>query len=176
MKGWCPTDRPTGQQDRDPMTQKIKASPMGFEPTFSTVTGWRALLAAPRGLGLTLFVFMSWEWIHGNHRVTGYERTRCHVVTPGSAISRSMSVLRLMGMRTPFARRIKANWEIQSTILPPRNNNMTLDGPNHLATNIIQATRLQTSRWSQGSENSPSHRNEISHRSVHVWLNTVRHA
>ena len=30
-------------------TARIKASPIGFEPTISTVTGWRALLAALRG-------------------------------------------------------------------------------------------------------------------------------
>ena len=27
----------------------LKASPAGFEPAISTVTGWRALQAAPRG-------------------------------------------------------------------------------------------------------------------------------
>ena len=34
---------------------QLRASPMGFEPTASTLTGWRALLAAPRGL-----CFLQW--------------------------------------------------------------------------------------------------------------------
>lgn len=32
-----------------PACVPCQASPMGFEPTASTLTGWRALLAAPRG-------------------------------------------------------------------------------------------------------------------------------
>ena len=41
----------TGRLIRSPAfnSHRFTASPMGFEPTISTVTGWRALRAAPRG-------------------------------------------------------------------------------------------------------------------------------
>jgi hypothetical protein len=36
-------------ENRKSKIENVKASPMGFEPTISTLTGWRALQTAPRG-------------------------------------------------------------------------------------------------------------------------------